>query len=289
MACALWEAMRESWTLPDLATVTNTGNECLLDLLDKCTELQRLVILMTFWLALHCMNKVTHHKPAPPTERSRRFLNNYIESLLCIKKKHPQRDLVKGQMVVQSIPHVVKQTVPSPKGTLGDTTWENPPAVWAKLNVDGSYVHGENPGGVGMVLRDNMGAIIFSSCRFYLSSCSPMEVVGNSSLTREGTSLAVQRTEKPFIIELDCKAVVDALMGSSVNRSSLTSWVEEMKRAVHGIRRHSFADVRRSANSVAPCLAHRGRTTQRMIVWLGSLRVMIFVIFVKTSVTPFLN
>uniref|UniRef100_M8BNL6 Vignain n=1 Tax=Aegilops tauschii TaxID=37682 RepID=M8BNL6_AEGTA len=32
-----------------------------------------------------------------------------------------------------------------------NTTWEKPPAGWAKLNVDGSYVHGENTGGADMV------------------------------------------------------------------------------------------------------------------------------------------
>ena len=50
----------------------------------------------------------------------------------------------------------------------------------------------------------------------------------------EGTALVLQRTEKPLIIELDCKEGVDALMDSSVNRSSLASWVEETKRALHG-------------------------------------------------------
>lgn len=171
-------------------------------------------------------------------------------------------------MVVQSIPHVVKQIVASPKGTPADTTWEKPPAGWAKLNVDGSYVHGENTGGAGMVLRDDTGAIIFSSCRFLRSCRSPMEA--EMAACPEGTSLALQRTEKPLIIELDCKAGVDALMDSSVNRSSLASWVEETKRVLHGIRGHSFSHVQRSANSAAHYLAHRGRTTQRTMVWLGS-------------------
>ena len=88
VACALWKAMRESWLLPDLATVVNTGKEWLLHLLDNCTELQRLVILMTFWRVWHCRNEVTHYKPAPAIECPWRFLCSYIESLPCIKQ-HP--------------------------------------------------------------------------------------------------------------------------------------------------------------------------------------------------------
>ena len=169
-------------------------------------------------------------------------------------------------MVVQSIPHVVKQTVASPRGIVANTTWEKPPAGWAKLNVDGSYVHGENTGGAGMVLRDDTGAIIFSSCRFLRSCRSSMEAEMAACL--EGTSLALQRTEKPIIVELDCKEGVVALTDSGVNRSSLAGFIEETKRLLHGVRRHVFAHVRRTANMAAHCMAQRGRTSQRTMVWL---------------------
>lgn len=48
MACPLWEGMKDSWPLPELATVTNAGKEWLLHLLNNRTELQRMAILMTF-------------------------------------------------------------------------------------------------------------------------------------------------------------------------------------------------------------------------------------------------
>lgn len=219
---------------------------------------------MTFWRAWHCRNEVIHHKPAPPIESSRRFLNSYIDSLLCIKQQ-PQGDLVKGKMVVQKVPQVVRQSEVQSSVT-PESTWVKPPPGWVKLNVDGSHIPGECTGGAGMVLRDDTGAIIFSSCRFLRSCHTPMEAEIAACL--EGTSLALQRTEKPIIVELDCKEGVVALTDSGVNRSSLAGFIEETKRLLHGVRRHVFAHVRRTANMAAHCMAQRGRTSQRTMVWL---------------------
>lgn len=104
---------------------------------------------------------------------------------------------MKGKMVVQSIPHVVKQTVASPKGTPADTTWEKPPAGWAKLNVDGSYVHGENTGGAGMVLRDDTGGhhLLFVSLP---SIMSLPDGGGNGSVSRGHVPGAAANGEAPY-------------------------------------------------------------------------------------------
>lgn len=129
--CA-WDAMKESWPLPDPRTISNTGEESLLHLLDNNTELQRLVILITFW---HCQNKVTHHKPAPPVESSWRLQLHQVPVVLCIKQQ-AQGDMVKWKMVVQHVPHVIKQSVDNPSAT-HEPPWEKPPPGSTKLNVDG--------------------------------------------------------------------------------------------------------------------------------------------------------
>lgn len=82
---------------------------------------------------------------------------------------------MKGKMVVQTAglpPKVQTRTLQAEPKVSG---WMKPPAGWAKLNVDGSYVHGESMGGAGMVLRDDTGAVIFSSCRYLRSCSSPLE------------------------------------------------------------------------------------------------------------------
>lgn len=52
-----------------------------------------------------------------------------------------------------------KQLAPAPSAD----KWQAPPAGWAKLNVDGSFIPGEDTGAAGMVPRDEAGAIIFFS------------------------------------------------------------------------------------------------------------------------------
>lgn len=63
--------------------------------------------------------------------------------------------------------------------------WERPRNGWMKLNVDGSFDINSEKGGIGMILRNCLGSVIFSSCRS-LDSCSgPLEaelrVCGRSS------------------------------------------------------------------------------------------------------------
>lgn len=143
-----------------------------------------------------------------------------------------------------------------------------PSSGWSTLNVDGSHVADERTGGSGMVLRNDTGAIIFSTCCFLHSCRSPTEAEIATCL--EGTSLTLQRTNMSLIIELDFKEGVDALSGRSINRSSLAGMVEETKSLLHVIQRHCFVHGRRSANGVTHCMAQMGRCSQRRVVWLGA-------------------
>ena len=78
----LWNVMSKTWTMSALDNINNTGPDWLLHLLDQCTVDERLPVLMTMWRTWHVRNEITHHKPAPPTEASRRFLSSYIKTLL---------------------------------------------------------------------------------------------------------------------------------------------------------------------------------------------------------------
>ena len=226
-----------------------------------------MIILMTFWRAWHCRNEVTHHKPAPLVETSRRFLNGYIESLLCIKQ-YPKGDITKGKMVLQCAGQPTNIQTRSPHAETEGPRWMKPPVGWAKLNVDGSYVHGESTGGAGMVLRDDKGAVIFSSCRYLCSCYSPLEAELAACL--EGIGLALAHTDNNLIIELDCKEAVDMLNDICMNRSAVASMVEEVKSLLHGIRCHKFVHAGRPCNAAAHYMAHMGRSSQRTAIWFSS-------------------
>lgn len=136
-----------------------------------------------------------------------------------------------------------------------------------KLNVDGAFQPGENTGGAGMVLRDDTGAIIFSVCHFLHSSTSPLEAELAACL--EGVTLALERTDGPLIVEMDCMQGVDFLTEQSVNRSPVASFVWETKSLLYGGRQHKIQHVCRSSNAAAHFMAQMGRSSQRTVVWLG--------------------
>lgn len=83
--------------MPDVSTVRNTGPEWILGVLEPMSETARMVLLMTLWRTWHVRNEITHQKEPPPTEASRRFLQGYINSLLCIQSV-PHGDIAKGKM-----------------------------------------------------------------------------------------------------------------------------------------------------------------------------------------------
>ena len=73
-ARSLWLAMKEVWDLPSDELLQPTGPEWLLQILCHITEDQRAMMLMTLWHIWHAHNEITHDKPCPPIEGSRRFL-----------------------------------------------------------------------------------------------------------------------------------------------------------------------------------------------------------------------
>lgn len=137
-----------------------------------------------------------------------------------------------------------------------------------------------------MVLRDDLGAVIFSSCRYLRSCYSPLEAELAACL--EGIPLALAHTKKDLVIELDCKEGVEQLNCEGINRSSVAGLVDEAKRLLHGVRQHRFVHAERSCNP--PHIAWHNWDDARSVQLFGLARGrMIYVRFVKTCVATFIN
>ncbi|XP_073351694.1 uncharacterized protein [Aegilops tauschii subsp. strangulata] len=223
----LWRAVARDWPLPDVDEVRYTGPEWLLGVLDQLPEISRMVLLMVLWRIWHVRNEITHDKAPPSTESSRRFLQSYINSLLCIKQ-FPQEDQVKGKMVlspdsVRLAPNQVKKQRACEAEM---QRWSRPPDGWSKLNTDGSYVAANRTAGCGMVLRDAHGEIIFTACRQLFACDNALDA--ELEACKEGLALALERTTCPIQVELDCSEAVVMLQATERNRSRHMTIVSEI-------------------------------------------------------------
>jgi hypothetical protein len=80
----------------------------------------------------------------------------------------------------------------------------------------------------------------------------------------------VQLSDKPVMLELDCKVLTDAINERSQDRSPLAHLIANIKNLCKNIRVISVVKVDRSQNRVSHCLANLERTEGTTHVWLGS-------------------
>ncbi|KAK4376718.1 hypothetical protein RND71_003014 [Anisodus tanguticus] len=135
--------------------------------------------------------------------------------------------------------------------------WRKPPDKWYKLNIDGSFHHANQSGGIGGVFRDSNGDWITE-----FSGVSPE----NSPLHAElqalhtGLQIAHQRQLFPLEIEMDCTEVILSLAKRNDAYISLISscrWLLHKEKNL--LIRHNF----RQGNQVAHHLAKEAPTLSR--------------------------
>jgi ribonuclease HI len=170
--------------------------------------------------------------------------------------------ILKGKLpIVASLaaPVTDRQFVP-------ESPWVKPSAGSVKLTVDGSFKDGV--GGAGMILRDDTGAVIFSSCRWISPCIDPLEAELTACLL--GLDLALARSSLPIIIDTDSAQLVSMVQAPGLDRSIHSILVSEIKILVSDSRLCSFVKVDRGQVRVSHVLANFVRTNRRTVTWLGS-------------------
>ena len=104
-----------------------------------------------------------------------------------------------------------------------------------------------------MILCNSEGEVIFASCS-YLSSCASA-LEAKLAACREGSSLTLEWSLLPFILETDCSIALSMLKGIEVDRSPAAAIVEEAKHMLILGRPHEITPVRRGLNCVSHALA----------------------------------
>jgi hypothetical protein len=267
MARNLWQAMKEVWPLPSLTDLTSSGSEWLLHLLDGRAETVRVMILMTLWRIWYCRNEVVHLKPAPPIEVSKGFLCSYLQSILTIKH-FPEADPAKGKTLVFCDGNVDNMATKKAKIVVPQRPWRKPPEGHVKLNVDGSFCSKSGTGGCGVILRNDGGAVIVSASSYLPSCMCPLEA--ELEACRQGLALALDWSNLPCLVEMDCCEAVKMIRSGELDRSPFAGLVQEIKHLMAALHSGSIATIGREQNLVSHLLANLGRTSSRSQVWPGS-------------------
>jgi hypothetical protein len=254
--------MSEIWVMPNVTSIQNTGTEWLLSLLLSIPDEQRVPTLMTIWRIWHAHNEVTHDKPCPTIEGSRRFLDSYLKSLMIIRQ-FPEADITKGKMVVDTQLGFKKapgRDHPKPK-----EWWQPSEPGSFKLNVDGAFTN--SAAGIGCVVRDHAGVVVLAACR-KLEHCRDATDVELAAL-EEGIRLTLQWTNARFFVETDCAEAVQLIKDSTPNTSVYAGRVAAIRELLR--ERDSYvAKVSRELNCVSHGLAKLGRVHGRTELWLSN-------------------
>lgn len=149
-----------------------------------------------------------------PLEATRRYVCSYADTLFAIAQKD-WRDIAKGKQIVGVVDRKVKEIKTRP--TVRNAPWPFPDEGWVSVATDGSFKEGE--AGLGAVIRDHTGAVLASLHRF-VPHCSDA-LVAEAEAALGGLKLAVDVTNLPLLLQLDCEVLVQALNSNAMRLHSL--------------------------------------------------------------------
>lgn len=205
---------------------------------------------------------MNHGKKPPPPEVSRRFLLSYLNSLQEIKQ-HPQANLKTGKHVVHLSGKRFANNKKKQKSQL--SKWESPQSGWMKLNIDGSFDESSSKGGIGAILRNSTGQVIFAACGV-IDNCSGA-LQAELLACKEGINMAIQWTFLPLIVETDCLVAKQLIQANEKGYSELAFLVQEIQNLCKGSREVVIKKADRSQNRVSHALANRARCESLTDFW----------------------
>ncbi|XP_050259191.1 uncharacterized protein LOC126704213 [Quercus robur] len=133
--------------------------------------------------------------------------------------------------------------------------WERPPEGWAKLNTNGALCTHSGSVGCGGVVRDDRGEWMAGFSRRIGATNSFMAKFWG---LRDGLILCCNLHIPSLIVELDAKAIVDALLNLNYENNVISPILDDCRQLVTQFHRIQFKHCYREANQCADVLARRG-------------------------------
>ena len=133
--------------------------------------------------------------------------------------------------------------------------WEKPSTGWVKLNTNGSANVSLGVAEGGGLIRDDRGNWIVGYSRKIGKTNS---FLAETWALRDGLLLCIQLNLNAIMVELDAKALVDALKNPSYANTIVSSLFNDCKRLAAQIPQLSIKHIYRETNRCADHLANVG-------------------------------
>ena len=129
---------------------------------------------------------------------------------------------------------------------IGGSRWSCPQDGLVKINFDGAIFSDSNQSGVGVVIRDNNGAVLASYSEKLHLAYKPDEVEALAAL---------KAVTRKAILEGDYLSLIKALKSTEDSLSPTGLLVDDVKRVASSFERLVYSHVKRNDNRVAHSLA----------------------------------
>ena len=148
----------------------------------------------------------------------------------------------------------------------GGNRWQAPQAGFVKVNFNGAVFGELNKSGVGVVIRDNNGAVLVS-CSEKLTQAYKAEET-ETLAARKALMFAHELGFQRVILEGDALGLIQALKSQEQNLSPLGSLVEDVKLYSNHFQRVLYSHVKRNRNSEAHNQAKHAIRIPNFQVWM---------------------
>ena len=146
-------------------------------------------------------------------------------------------------------------------------SWQPPKDPFIKINVDASFLEETHQGGTGLGVRNHEGTLIRAQALWYESGLSPM--VMEAYAVRDGVQLAYELGYRKVIIETDAKLVVDQWKTPRVDRSEISTTINEIRGLSGNFEEFRLICTAREANEQAHLCAKQCSASRRRCLWIN--------------------
>ncbi|KAF4382082.1 hypothetical protein F8388_001227 [Cannabis sativa] len=147
--------------------------------------------------------------------------------------------------------------------------WSPPPPGTFMINTDASLIEGQPGCGLGVIIRDHLGALVTATTEFIPGCLSVL--LAEAMAIRLALKLAETRLMQNIFIASDSQSVINALKGKTHINTDWGFVIDDCIQASKKLLNLSFIFSLRKCNSVAHCIANWSRLYHATGVWTSAI------------------